>query len=150
MGNICRSPSAQGVFEKLVREAGLEAQIEIDSAGTHAYHIGEPPDQRATQAAADRGIDLTTQRARRVHVRDFEAFDYILAMDHSNLEELRAICPEHRQENVHLLLDFAGTDQPADVPDPYYGGAQGFERVLDLVEAGASGLLEAIRRTSLP
>jgi len=149
MGNICRSPSAQGVFEQLVQEAGLEAQIEVDSAGTHAYHVGEPPDQRATRAAADRGIDLTTQRARRVHARDFEAFDYILAMDRSNLEELRAICPEHRQERIGLLLDFAGTDQSSDVPDPYYGGAQGFEHVLDLVKEGASGLLETIRRTSL-
>jgi len=146
MGNICRSPTAQGVFEQLVQEAGLEAQIDIDSAGTHAYHVGEPPDQRATQAAAGRGIDLTPQRARRVHLGDFEAFDYVVAMDRSNLEELREICPEPMQERIGLLLDFAETGQSSDVPDPYYGGAQGFERVLDMVEDGARGLLEAVQQ----
>ncbi|HED52249.1 MAG TPA: low molecular weight phosphotyrosine protein phosphatase [Gammaproteobacteria bacterium] len=146
MGNICRSPTAQGVFERLVKEAGLEASITIDSAGTHAYHVGEPPDRRATQAAAVRGIDLTPQRARRVREDDFESFDYVLAMDRDNLEDLRAICPAHVQERIRLLLDFAETDQSGDVPDPYYGGAQGFERVLDLVEEGARGLLENIRQ----
>ncbi len=146
MGNICRSPTAQGVFEKLVEEAGLSAHIEIDSAGTHAYHVGEPPDQRATRTAADRGIDLTTQRARRIHENDFEAFDYVLAMDRSNLEDLRAICPTHLQERVRLLLEFSGIAQAGEVPDPYYGGAQGFERVLDMVEEGARGLLGEIRQ----
>ncbi len=146
MGNICRSPTAQGVFERLVEEAGLETRIEIDSAGTHAYHVGEPPDQRATHAASNRGVDLTSQKARRVTGDDFEAFDYVVAMDRSNLEDLRAICPEHLQERVCLLLEFADIKQPADVPDPYYGGAQGFERVLDLVEEGAKGLLEKIQQ----
>jgi protein-tyrosine phosphatase len=146
MGNICRSPTAQGVFERLVRESGLDAHVEIDSAGTHAYHVGEPPDRRATQVAADRGIDLTSQRARRVREDDFEMFDYILAMDRDNLEDLRAICPDHVQDRICLLLDFAETDQSSDVPDPYYGGTQGFERVLDMVEEGARGLLEDIRR----
>ena len=146
MGNICRSPTAQGVFERLVQEAGLDAHIDIDSAGTHAYHVGEPPDRRATQAAAERGIDLTSQRARRVCEADFESFDYILAMDRDNLEDLRAICPAHYHERIRLLLEFAETSQPGDVPDPYYGGAQGFERVLDMVEDGAKGLLEDIRQ----
>ncbi|VAW81683.1 Low molecular weight protein tyrosine phosphatase [hydrothermal vent metagenome] len=146
MGNICRSPTAQGVFERLVKEAGLEASITIDSAGTHAYHVGEPPDRRATQAAAVRGIDLTPQRARRVCEKDFESFDYVLAMDHDNLEDLRAICPAHVQERICLLLDYSETDQSGDVPDPYYGGAQGFDHVLDLVEEGARGLLENIRQ----
>ena len=146
MGNICRSPTAQGVFERLVEEASLGPQIDIDSAGTHAYHVGKPPDQRATQAAAQRGIDLTTQRARRVEENDFESFDYVLAMDHSNLADLRAICPSHVQDRICLLLDFAETGHSNEVPDPYYGGAQGFERVLDMVEAGAKGLLEDIQK----
>jgi len=146
MGNICRSPTAQGVFERLVEEARLEMHIDIDSAGTHAYHIGEPPDQRATQAAAARGINLSAQRARRVDEADFESFDYVVAMDRSNLEDLREICPAHVQERVCLLLDFAETGQSGDVPDPYYGGAQGFERVLDMVESGARGLLEDIQQ----
>jgi protein-tyrosine phosphatase len=146
MGNICRSPTAQGVFERLVKEAGLDAHVEIDSAGTHAYHVGEPPDRRATQAAAERGIDLTPQRARRVREDDFEMFDYVVAMDRDNLEDLRAICPAHVQERLRLLLDFSETDRSGDVPDPYYGGAQGFERVLDMVEEGARGLLDEIRR----
>ena len=146
MGNICRSPTAQGVFERLVEEAGLETQIVIDSAGTHAYHIGEPPDRRATQAAANRGIDLTPQRARRVHEDDFESFDYVLAMDNSNLEDLRAICPVEVRARIRLLLDFAEAGQSNEVPDPYYGGAHGFERVLDMVEAGATGLLRDIQQ----
>ena len=146
MGNICRSPTAQGVFERLVEDAGLAHQVEIDSAGTHAYHVGEPPDQRATLAASNRDVDLTPQRARRVHAGDFEAFDYILAMDRSNLEDLQAICPLHLQERVRLLLDFAEDGASGDVPDPYYGGAQGFERVLDMVEDGARGLLKEIQQ----
>ncbi|VAW80380.1 Low molecular weight protein tyrosine phosphatase, partial [hydrothermal vent metagenome] len=129
-----------------VEEAGLASRIEIDSAGTHAYHVGEPPDQRATQAASNRGIDLSSQRARRVHRDDFEDFDYVLAMDRSNLEDLQAICPETLHERVRLLLDFAETDQSSDVPDPYYGGARGFERVLDLVESGGKGLLDEIQQ----
>ncbi len=150
MGNICRSPTAQGVFEKLVEDEGLAGQVDIDSAGTHAYHVGEPPDQRATAAAASRGIDLTPQRARRVCQEDFERFDYIVAMDHANMSELETICPAHLRERVHLLLDFSGADQPREVPDPYYGGAQGFEHVLDLVEQGARGLLAEIRRRLQP
>ena len=145
MGNICRSPTAQGIFEALVEEAQLTERIHIDSAGTHAYHVGEPPDARAREAASRRGIALDRQRARRVDPADFEYFDYVVAMDRSNLEDLRASCPEHHREKLCLLLDFARHLAQPDVPDPYYGGAQGFERVLDLVEEGARGLLEDIR-----
>ena len=146
MGNICRSPTAQGVFESLLAADGLDKQVETDSAGTHAYHVGEPPDQRATHAAAQRGVDLSGQRARRVRADDFERFDYIVAMDSSNLEDLHAKCPEPYRERVRLLLEFAEDPSQQDVPDPYYGGARGFERVLDLVEEGARGLLQTIRQ----
>ena len=146
MGNICRSPTAQGMFETLVQQARLEGRIHIDSAGTHAYHVGEAPDQRAREAAARRGIDLARQRARRVDVADFEQFDYVVAMDRNNLEDLLLICPDHHRQKLSLLLDFARHLDQQDVPDPYYGGVQGFERVLDLVEEGARGLLEDIRR----
>ncbi|MDT8387559.1 MAG: low molecular weight protein-tyrosine-phosphatase [Thiogranum sp.] len=145
MGNICRSPTAQGVFTRLVEDAQLSHLIQIDSAGTHAYHVGNPPDERATQAAARRGIDLSPQRARRVEVADFERFDYLLAMDRSNLEDLLIECPEPHQQKLRLFLDFADQPSQQDVPDPYYGGPQGFERVLDLVEEAAQGLLQDIR-----
>jgi protein-tyrosine phosphatase len=146
MGNICRSPTAQGMFEALVQEAQLMDRIQIDSAGTHAYHVGEPPDARASEAASRRGIDLGRQRARRVDPADFGSFDYVVAMDRSNLEDLHSICPDVHREKLFLLLDFAQHLSQQDVPDPYYGGTQGFERVLDLVEEGARGLLDDIRR----
>jgi len=146
MGNICRSPTAQGVFESLVREAGLHAHVHIDSAGTHAYHVGEPPDPRATAAAAERGIDLTTQRARRVTADDFVRFDYVLAMDRSNLDDLLTICSPQHERKVRLFLEFAEDLSEQEVPDPYYGGVHGFQRVLDLVEEGARGLLDCIRQ----
>jgi protein-tyrosine phosphatase len=145
MGNICRSPTAQGVFESLVAEAQLAEYVLIDSAGTHAYHVGKQPDQRATQAARRRGIDLTSQRARRVETTDFANFDYVLAMDNANLEDLLSICPDEYQAKVRLILDFA-EGSTTEVPDPYYGGSHGFERVLDLVEEGARGLLDDIRK----
>lgn len=146
MGNICRSPTAQGVFESVVDEADLGKHVMIDSAGTHAYHVGEGPDRRAMQAAAGRGIDLGGQRARRVETADFARFDYVLAMDSSNLDDLLSMCPEQHRDKVRLFLEFADDPLRQDVPDPYYGGGQGFEQVLDLVEAGARGLLEAIRQ----
>jgi len=146
MGNICRSPTAQGVFESRVAATELARRVQIDSAGTHAYHVGEQPDPRATQAAAKRGIDLSRQRARRVEAVDFARFDYVLAMDSSNLDDLLSICPEEHQGKVRLFLEFAGPSVRHDVPDPYYGGPQGFERVLDLVEEGARALIEDIRR----
>ncbi|VAW81019.1 Low molecular weight protein tyrosine phosphatase [hydrothermal vent metagenome] len=144
MGNICRSPTAQGVFESLVSEARLEDRVTTDSAGTHAYHVGKQPDRRATQAALQRGIDLSTQRARQVDPADFARFDYVLAMDNSNLDDLLSICPDEHRTKVRLFLDFAESGS-SDVPDPYYGSGQGFERVLDLVEEGARGLLDDVR-----
>ena len=145
MGNICRSPTAQGVFESLVATAQLEDHIVTDSAGTHAYHVGKQPDQRATQAALLRGIDLSSQRARRVEPGDFVSFDYVLAMDSSNLDDLLSVCPQEHQTKVRLFLDFA-EGSTREVPDPYYGGSQGFERVLDLVEEGARGLLTDVQK----
>lgn len=145
MGNICRSPTAQGVFEALVEREGLAQHIGIDSAGTHAYHVGEPPDQRSQQAAKRRGIDLSTQRARKVRPEDFFEFDYVLAMDRSNYEILRDTCHPDYQDRLRLFLEFAPQHGEQDVPDPYYGGAQGFERVLDLIEAAAAGLLAELR-----
>jgi len=146
MGNICRSPTAEGVFEKLVTETNLSGVVQIDSAGTHTYHVGESPDNRASLAAQRRGIDLSGKKARRVQEADFEAFDYVLAMDSSNYEDLATLClPEHRPK-LHLFLDFAPELGLRDVPDPYYGGATGFERVLDLIEAASNGLLARIRQ----
>lgn len=145
MGNICRSPTAQGVFETLLSREGLQGHIQVDSAGTHAYHIGEPPDPRSQQAASRRGIDLSVQRARKVRPEDFLEFDYVLAMDRSNYEDLREICHPDYEERLRLFLEFAPQAGTPDVPDPYYGGAQGFERVLDLIEAAAAGLLAELR-----
>ena len=140
MGNICRSPTAEGVFRHLVAEAGLDAMIQVDSAGTHAYHVGEPPDRRAKAAAERRGFSLDQIRARRLDGADFERFDYLLAMDRDNL----SLLPKYHGK-IRLFLDFAG-GQESEVPDPYYGGAAGFERVLDLVEEASRGLLETLQR----
>ena len=144
MGNICRSPTAEGVFSKLVEERGLEDRVSIDSAGTHAYHVGEPPDSRSARAAAQRGINLSHQRARRVSVEDFHQFDYVLAMDSDNFKHLAAMCPAGHEFKLRLFLSFAPHLEIRDVPDPYYGGPTGFERVLDMVEAAARGLLEDV------
>ncbi len=146
MGNICRSPTAQGVFEKLLGENSLSERFVVDSAGTHAYHVGEPPDSRAIQAAQRRGIALDHQRARRVSETDFAAFDYVLAMDEENFAILSSICRAQDRSKLHLLMDFAPEAKVRDVPDPYYGGSNGFERVLDLIEYASHGLLESIRR----
>jgi protein-tyrosine phosphatase len=145
MGNICRSPTAQGVFETLVQRENLAQHIKIDSAGTHAYHVGDPPDPRAIEAAKRRGVDLTTQRARKVKPEDLLEFDYVLAMDSSNYEALHEICHPDYADRLRLFLDFAPHLGMEDVPDPYYGGSQGFERVLDLIEAAAEGLLAEMR-----
>ena len=146
MGNICRSPTAQGVFARLVEEYRLSDVIEIDSAGTHAYHIGERPDERASAAALKRGIDLSSQQARRVSPDDFERFDYVLAMDRGNYEILEANCPSGFESRLRLFLDFAPDLEAREVPDPYYGGRSGFERVLDLIEQASEGLLADIRQ----
>ena len=146
MGNICRSPTAQGVFERLVADNGLAAAIQVDSAGTHAYHIGEKPDERASAAALKRGVDLSTQRARRVSPDDFLVFDYIVAMDSSNFGDLASKCPTGHDSKLRLFMDFASDIEANEVPDPYYGGSTGFERVLDLIEVAAAGLLAEIRQ----
>jgi len=143
MGNICRSPTAEGVFRHFVSEAGLADQIEADSAGTYAYHTGEPPDRRATAAALKRGISLAGIQARRVTDRDFETFDYIIAMDEDNEKRLLDQAPEGHESKVRLFLSFADVDE-TEVPDPYYGGSAGFERVLDLIEVASRGLLETL------
>lgn len=146
MGNICRSPTAEGVFRHLVREAQLEGRIETDSAGTHAYHVGEPPDTRAMATAEARGVMLHDLRARKVTVEDFALFDYVLAMDQANLAALQELCPPGAESRLHLFMDFAADYPEQEVPDPYYGGATGFERVFDMVDEAAQGLLAEIRR----
>lgn len=146
MGNICRSPTAEGVFRKLVEDEGLEKRIHADSAGTHAFHAGEGPDRRATEAAARRGFALQKIRARSVVDTDFETFDYILAMDRENLLVLEERAGDLHRPKLRLFLEFARSAPEREVPDPYYGGASGFEKVLDLVEDAAAGLLDAIRR----
>lgn len=147
MGNICRSPTAEGVFRHKVKNADIEDQFVIDSAGTHAYHVGNPPDSRAQDAALKRGIDLSTQRARRVKTDDFSTFDYVIAMDESNKRDLLTICPAGYEDRIHLFLDFADGNE-SEVPDPYYGQGRGFEIVLNLVENAANGLLEHIRKNA--
>lgn len=149
MGNICRSPTAEGVFRKVVTDAGLLDRIHVESAGTHAYHVGHPPDRRAQAAANRRGVVLKNIRAKRVRDEDFAAFDYILAMDRDNLGELIARAPQACSDRVHLFLEFAGAPGTLEVPDPYYGGPSGFELVLDLVEDASKGLLERIRADHL-
>jgi len=143
LGNICRSPTAHGVMEKLIKDKGLEGSIQVDSSGTSTYHIGERPDSRSVAAAAKRGYDLTTFRARQVSPADFQEFDYILAMDRQNLRELRKDCPGAAHGKLSLLLDYIDNEHDA-VPDPYYSGPHGFELVLDLVEAACNELLEQV------
>jgi len=143
MGNICRSPTAEGVFRHKVEQANLSNQISIDSAGTHAYHVGNPPDGRATDAALKRDIDLSSQRARRVNANDFTEFDYVIAMDESNKDDLLSICPAGYEDRIHLFLDFGDSDA-TEVPDPYYGQGRGFEIVLNLVENASEGLLKQL------
>jgi protein-tyrosine phosphatase len=145
MGNICRSPTAEGVFRHHVAEAGLDHLFEIDSAGTHAYHVGEPPDRRAQEAATRRGFSLVDIRARRVAEDDFERFRHIIAMDEDNLVMLREQADPAQRDKIRLFLEF-GSGPETEVPDPYYGGAKGFERVLDLVEDASRGLLELLRQ----
>ncbi len=144
LGNICRSPSAEGVFATMVDKAGLGARIQTDSAGTADYHIGKSPDARAIAAAARRGVDLSVLRGRQVDVEDFYQFDYIIAMDHSNMEDLEAIAPSDASAQLHLFLEFAKNTDAVEVPDPYYGGDAGFEPVLDMIEDASRGLLNEI------
>lgn len=147
MGNICRSPTAEAVFRHLVQAAGFEKEIYIDSAGTHDYHEGDPPDERAQRAAARRGYETNGLRARQVSEKDFEEFHYILAMDRANLANLQRECPSEYSHKLGLLMQYSkrfstGTQE---VPDPYFGGHQGFEHVLNLVEEASQGLLNRIQ-----
>ena len=148
LGNICRSPTAEGVFRHLVREQGLEEAIEIDSAGTGGWHVGAPPDERATAAARGRDIELAGA-ARRFAPEDFREYDLILAMDEQNRRDLLDLAPDHdARARVRLLREYdpaGGDGDDLDVPDPYYGGDEGFEHVLDLVDAAARGLLDELR-----
>jgi protein-tyrosine phosphatase len=148
LGNICRSPTAEGVLRALAAREAPELDLVVDSAGTAGYHVGEPPDRRTQEAAARRGYELGTLRARVVEPADFERFDLILAMDRENLKVLRRRAPQQAHERLRLLLEFAPDAMPADVPDPYYGGPNGFEEVLDLVEVAARGLLAHLLESS--
>lgn len=145
LGNICRSPTAEGIFRQMVRDQGLDAQIITDSAGTGDWHVGNPPDGRAQRAAAARGYDLSDLRARQAKPVDFRDFDYVLAMDRSNYANLEAICPPGYEDRLHMFLSFYPNSPEAEVPDPYFGGAAGFDYVLDLVEEASNGLLLDIR-----
>lgn len=145
MGNICRSPTAEGIFRHLIREKNIVEQFELDSAGTHAYHIGTKPDSRAQATAESRGIDLSDLRGRKVTVSDFDKFDYVLAMDKDNYSMLKELCPSAKRQNLKLFLDFAEDLSFNEVPDPYYGGTDGFEKVFDMLENASLGLLEHIQ-----
>jgi protein-tyrosine phosphatase len=146
MGNICRSPTAEGVFRQRAAAAGLD--LEIDSAGTHAYHVGNPPDARSSRHAALRGYDLSAQRARQVAASDFERYDHLLAMDHENFARLQAACPPQHRHKLALFMQYAThSDSDSDiVPDPYYGGPNGFDQVLDYVEDASDGLIAALQK----
>jgi protein-tyrosine phosphatase len=146
MGNICRSPTAEAIFRARVEEAGLAQQILIDSVGTHDYHIGDPPDRRTQLAAKQRGYDLSNLRGRQVEVADFSRFDYVLAMDNANMAILYRLCPQPLRDRLGLFLKYAQKHREREVPDPYYGGIDGFERVLDMVEDAAEGLLLHIQQ----
>ncbi|VAW90041.1 Low molecular weight protein tyrosine phosphatase [hydrothermal vent metagenome] len=144
MGNICRSPTAEGVFRSKVAARELGHVIDIDSAGTHAYHKGEKPDPRSQKIAQQRGVDLNSIRARRATSADIERFDYILAMDSDNHLDLVKLAPEGHEHKIRLMLEFTSLYSENEVPDPYYGGPHGFDRVYDLIESASEGLLDEI------
>lgn len=144
MGNICRSPTAEGVLRQKLETAGLLGQVRLDSAGTHDYHVGKAPDRRAQEAARQRGYDLSALRARQVSLRDFSEFDLILAMDRDNHQTLLDACPAPQHHKVRLFLSFSSRYAGQEVPDPYYGGSQGFDQVLDMVEDAAEGLVASL------
>jgi protein-tyrosine phosphatase len=148
MGNICRSPTAEGVLRHKLREAGLDELVVVDSAGTHAYHVGDPPDGRSVTHARRRGYDLSDLRARRVEDADFEHFDLILAMDWDNFTLLDEQCPPEHRGKLKRLTEFARRHRSPVVPDPYYSGAEGFEHVLDLIEDACDGLVDHLKSSS--
>jgi len=141
LGNICRSPTAEGVFRHWIDKAGLDLAVHVDSAGTGNYHIGCPPDSRAIQAAEKRNIDIRLLRARQVRASDFAEFDYIIAMDRQNHDDLMWLAPPDQRGRICLFLDFASRGQDREIPDPYYGGPMGFERVLDMIDDASKGLM---------
>lgn len=147
MGNICRSPTAHAIMQHKVNEAGLQDLIEIDSAGTHAYHVGEKSDARSRAKAREKGVDMEYVRARKISINDYDQFDYILAMDNDNLELINYYAPDGHAAEVSRFLDFAnmsGTCTQTEVPDPYYGGDEGFETVFELVNVGCDALLKHV------
>ena len=144
MGNICRSPMAEGMFRKAVVASGLEQYVETDSAGTHAYHVGDTPDMRAQEAVRRRGADISKLRGRKVADSDFDAFDYILVMDGDNYSTLIQRAPAHHHDKIRRLLSFSRKYPNLDVMDPYYGGPQGFEENLDMIEDAVQGLIKEI------
>ena len=146
MGNICRSPLAEGALRYRVERDRLNDHYFIDSAGTHAYHVGNPPDSRAQATANEHGVDLSDLRARQVRSEDFAQFEYVLAMDNDNYQILSDICPAGAESRLHLFLDFAPDLNLCEVPDPYYGGDRGFDQVFDMVEAASIGLLQEIQQ----
>ena len=149
MGNVCRSPSAQAVFQHMAEEAGLADMVRVDSAGTHAFHIGEAPDARAQAAARKRGYDLSGHVARQIRPEDFHDYDLILAMDWDNLAALQQQCPKAYQHKLMLLMRFANEFEEATVPDPYYGGPEGFNKALDYIEDACQGVLELVRKRAM-
>lgn len=147
-GNICRSPTAEGVLRQKLGKRELD-HIHVDSAGTHGYHVGESPDPRARDKAAQRGYDLDDQSARRIAIEDFERFDWVIAMDRGHLRQLERLCPPQATAEIHLFRDFLGGPHAGqDIPDPYYGALGGFDEVLDLIEAGCEAMLERIEATA--
>ncbi|MBL8330447.1 MAG: low molecular weight phosphotyrosine protein phosphatase [Rubrivivax sp.] len=147
MGNICRSPTAEAVLRQKLQAIGLDSRVRVDSAGTHSYHVGSPPDERAQRHARERGYELSGLRARRVCEADFQDFNLLLAMDEDNLAELQSLAPPGAEGRVKLLMDFARTRRDVrEVPDPYYGAAAGFEQVLDLVADACDGLTGVLQR----
>ena len=145
LGNICRSPLAEGVFRKLIIDNNLAKRISVDSAGTGSWHIGNPPDKRAQATALTHGIDNSGLRARQISSSDFDRFEYIIAMDNSNKSDLLSLSPKSATNRVHLFMDFSSNPTSSEVPDPYYGGDEGFEQVFSIIETGSSGLFAEIK-----
>lgn len=148
-GNICRSPTAQGVFQRIVDDAGLSAVVSVDSAGTHDYHVGASPDRRAQVAARRRSIDISQYKARQINSLDYQEADLILAMDWQNLLFLQQNCPKVYHPKLMLLMRFSNDYEEATVPDPYYGGVEGFKKVLDYIENACHGVLELVQKRAL-
>lgn len=146
-GNICRSPSAEAVFRDMVKREGLSAQIAADSCGMGAWHVGDPPDRRSQATALERGVDMSALRARQIKAADFDGFDLLLAMDRGHLKDMRRMAPAGTEEKVQLFMDYAPSGAPREVPDPYYGGEEGFSEVFTLIEKGSKGLLVHIRKS---